>query len=588
MLYKKYKESNGGEMRQVNNDDDNTRETMNLKKILLGLLPFWTPLIPPMGIATLKSYLHRYGYQVKIVDATIHPQFKEIYDRYFNQLKEYVPENKRANFYNVGHDVLQNHMMAQIHYKDEHEYIELVKTLIYKTFFTTTDDRQVDRLNSILSEFYTRLEKYILNLVEAEKPEVFGLTAYCHTLPASLFAFKLVKEKYPHIKTVMGGGIFVEQLSIGSENLDFFVTKTPYIDKMLVGEGEKLLLKFLRDELDKSKKVYTLMDIGEEKLDFSDMTCPDFSDLDYQVYPYIGAFGSQGCPFQCSFCSQAVFYGKYRKKPPEQIVQEMTQLNKTFNCQLFNMTDALLNPIITDLAKEIIKNNVSIYWEGYLRVAKPVLDIENTILWRHGGFYRALMGIESGSQRVLDLMNKKITPEQSKDALSSLAYSGIKTTTYWVIGHPGETEADFQKTLDFLEEARDDIYEAEAHPFQFVTLNGQVNSKEWAKQSSPLYPINTRDMIIIQTPMLNCDPSREEVYSRLNRFARHIEKLGIPNPYSIKDIYQADQRWKELHKNTVPSLMEFKNETVYIGESRRVKKIYSSQKKVMDEGDFSF
>ena len=53
-------------------------------KILLGLLPFWTPLIPPLGISCLKSYLQKRGYQIKTIDVNIEEPFADIYHNYFN------------------------------------------------------------------------------------------------------------------------------------------------------------------------------------------------------------------------------------------------------------------------------------------------------------------------------------------------------------------------------------------------------------------------------------------------------------------------------------------------------------------------
>ena len=81
--------------------------------------------------------------------------------------------------------------------------------------------------------------------------------------------------------------------------------------------------------------------------------------------------------------------------------------------------------------------------------------------------------------RAMILISTKITTEQIKSAVASLAKAGIKTTTYWIAGYPGETEEDFQQTLDLIEEMKNDIYEAEANPFWYY-LNALVKSDEWA------------------------------------------------------------------------------------------------------------
>jgi radical SAM superfamily enzyme YgiQ (UPF0313 family) len=563
------------------------------RKILLALLPFWTPLIPPLGISSLKGFLQRYNYPVKTVDANIELEFKEIYEMYFHMLEKYIPAGKRRHLNNMGFEVLRNHMMAHLHYKDEAEYIELIKIVVSKNFFYDIHNDQALKLKEIVEAFYERLETYFLDLIERERPQLLGLSVYNDTLPASLFVFKLTKERFPQIRTVMGGGIFAGELSYSSPNYHFFLDKTPYIDKIIVGEGEKLFLKLLQGELPGSQKVYTGRDISGEHLDLTESGTPDFSDLELNYYTHLASHASRSCPFQCAFCCETTFWGKYRKKNPKQVVEELIELYDKHGIQLFLMCDSLLNPVIKGIAREFINSNISIYWDGYLRVDHAVCSPDNTMIWRRGGFYRARLGIESGSQQVLDLMGKGITIKQIKDALNSLAHAGIKTTTYWVIGYPGETEADFQQTLALIEEMRDAIYEADCNPFQYY-LTGQVNSDQWFKeyQHIPLYHEKMKDLLLVQKWNLDCPPGREEIYQRVNRFMDHCNRLGIPNPYSLNDIYLADERWKKLHKNAAPALMEFMpvngNKTGYIDENKKLRKTVCGRNPYQDDGDWGF
>jgi len=548
------------------------------KKVLLVLLPFWSPQIPPLGIACLKSFLQGHHIKVKTVDVNIEDEARKILKNYYDTLEGYIPVDKIGNLRNIGNNVLYNHMMAHINYKKETEYIELVKILVKKTFFTTIDARQVIQLSEIVHDFYQWLEKYFIDLLAKEMPDVLGLSVYRGTLPASVFAFRLTRQKHPHIKTVMGGPIFSQSLDIGSPNFEYFLERTrDFIDKIIIGEGEVLFLRYLMGELPESQRVYTLKSTDEAALDIRSAAAPDFSDFDTLFYPYLSVYVSRSCPFQCKFCAETVYWGKYRKKSAAQIVEELMKLYEKYRFQLFLMCDSLLNPVITNMSKELIRADKVVYWDGYLRVDKEVCNIENTILWRQGGFYRTRLGIESGSQRVLDLINKKVNIEQIKSAISNLAYAGIKTTTYWIIGYPGETEEDFQQTLDLLEEFKDDIYEADCNPFVYF-LTGQVNSSQWIQmnKSVPLYPENARDMLMIQAWGLDCYPPREVTYKRLNRFIEHCNALGIHNPYSLHDIYKADEHWKKMHKNAVPNQLEFiqaRDNNIYISESRNIKKI---------------
>lgn len=559
-------------------------------KILLAILPYWDPMIPPMGITTLKSFLQKHGYTVKIDDLIVKKECLEFYDNYFKTLGKYIPDEKKGNFNNIGHDVLQSHLMAYQNYTDEKEYRELIKDLIYKSYYVEVEENCVMQLNKIMENFYNMLQAYWLDLLEKEKPDVVGVTAYKCTIAASMFVLKLTKQKYPHIKTLMGGGTFNETHAPDSPNFQALLDASEgYLDKIILGQGEMLFLKYLRGELPNSKRVYTKADNDGKILDFHEQELPDFSDLDMQKYPCLAATASASCLYQCSFCIGSKVAGKYRVKKPRQTVDEMIKMYREFSHQLFFMTDSLINPIIADLANEFIKSGVSLYYDAYFKVDEPSGDIRNTLLWRRGGFYRVRLGTESGSQRILDEMDKRITVQQIKATVSALAYAGIKTTTYWVIGHPGETEKDFQQTLDLVEELKDDIFQSECNYF-LVHFSQQAHADNWRKYIQLLYPEKWLPMLTFQyyTPGPGFEPSREETFARVHRFEAHCKKLGIPNPYSYDAHMKADERWKKLHKNAVPPLMGFMSRKNYINENFNIKNVTYAQSTMSDDEDFNF
>jgi radical SAM superfamily enzyme YgiQ (UPF0313 family) len=573
-------------------DSNGIKKTGNgnscIEKILLITLPFWSTLIPAQGLANLKSFLQEYGYRVKAVDATTEKMFFELYDKYFKILKEFVPRDHWGNFYNIGHDVLRNHMMAYSNYTDQEEYNRLVSTLVQKTYYYNIDGIAISKLNCILVELFSRMEKYVLELLEEEKPSVLGLSANSGNLASTRFAFELTRRKYPGIRTIMGGCVFFNHLAVGNPDLDFFLEKTTsYIDKIIIGKGEILLLKYLQGKLPETRRVYTQDDISEDEKKSYAFDIPDFRDFDLKRYLYLAATGSEGCPYKCSFCNKSTWFGKFNKKNPVQTVSEIAKLQKRHHHRLFLMTDALLNIVITDIAREMIENELSVFLDGYLMVDKEAEEIENTLLWRRGGFYRARLGLESGSQRVLNLMGKKVTPQQTRNVVSNLAQVGIKTTTYWIIGHPHETEEDFQQTLDLIEELKNDIWEAECNLFTYFYV-GQNNSEQWADKRMLLYPQEARNMLDSQTWILDCEPSRQETYQRMIRFTEHCDRLGIPNPYTLDEIYKADERWKKLHKNAVPSVIEIINQSVDLNERKKVKKFLPLKSKQDEEDDFDF
>lgn len=579
-------------------------------KILLAMLPFNDPQIPPLGIANLKSYLKQHNYNVTTVDANVEMEFRDIFDRYFETVKQYIPPKKPGNFYSMRLDIMQFQMMAYLNYrrrleipryqkidalacKNPEEYRELVKMLVYKTFFHETADSLVNELDDITLEFFLLVEDYVLRLLEKEKPTVLGLSVCIAMLPASLLAFKLTKELYPHIQTVMGGGIYADDLALHSPNFKYFVEKTPYIDKLIVGEGEVLLLQFLKKELPAEQKVYSIKDVNNKPLDLSTVSIPDFNDFRLERYPYMSINASVGCVYNCAFCTIPTQWGKYRKKKAQQMVAELIRMSEIYGSQLFLFVDSLLNPLVTPLANALLESPATIYWDGSLKVCPEACNTDNTLLWRRGGFYRAHIGVETGSQRVLDLMDKRITVDEIKTAISSLAYAGIKTTTFWVVGYPGETEDDFRQTLALAEELKDDIYETTIRPYlHYLSPTDAATLKQLNLDQNPgnplLYPEKFKDKLMVQTWIKNTEPGREEIFWRLNRFNKHIRELGIPNPYSWLEINEADKRWQELHENGVPPLVDFKNKDMNIHECKTVEKVFFLKNTLEDDGNFDF
>lgn len=561
-------------------------------RILLVNLPFWTPLIPAQGIASLKAFLQEYDYIVKIVDAAADNRFLEFYRDYFSLLKRLIPAKNWGNFYNIGHDVLRNHLEAHTLYENRERYLELLKLLVYNTYHIFLEETQIESLDKIIERFFQLLKEYFLDLLREENPAVLGLSVNSGNLGPSTYIFKLTREHFPLVKTVMGGSIFFNHFALGTPDLERFLKRTEsYIDKLFIGKGEILLLKYLQGELPPGQRVYTLNDIGDiggtgEKVNRTSLNggnemkqkffggaggailqkaggarsrpkvaIPDMSDFNLDRYFYLSASASSSCPNKCSFCNVRFFFGDHKVKDPQQVVREMALLHEKYGHHLFFMEDSLMNTVIDDLSLGLKKENLPVYLDGYFRVDEPSCDIRKTMSWREAGFYRVRIGAESGAQHVLDMMGKKISPGLIKRSISSFANAGIKTTAYWVIGHPGETEEDFQKTLDLVEELKDDIWECECNPFTYY-YRGQAAADEWADKRLLIYPEYLEDMLLTRTWGLDCAPARDEIYERVFRFVERCDKLGIPNTYTIGDIVKADERWKKLHENAVPSVLE--------------------------------
>lgn len=139
-------------------------------------------------------------------------------------------------------------------------------------------------------------------------------------------------------------------------------------------------------------------------------------------------------------------------------------------------------------------------------------------------------------------------------------------------------------TLDLLTELKNFIYQSECNPFLYY-YSGQNSSDKWKEHRMLLYPESARDMLVFDSWTLNLEPVREVAYERMHRFEAHCRSLGIPNPYSFKEIFDADRRWKKLQKFAVPSLDQFNAEGDPIRDN--LKNRVFAEKIRHEDGDFN-
>ncbi len=509
-------------------------------KILLVKPPFFTPWTPPLGIALLKSFLGQHAYHVRCFDFNTDSELWGTHHAYFAALQQL--ENTSINDgYSKLWWILNAHMLAYVNGASPADCSRVLDSII--PLYGIKHDRHViQSLLPIVDKYFKRLEE-LTDRLDLADFGVVGASTYTTSLPSSLFFLKRIKQKYPYLMTVVGGGIFADDLAPGSYNLNVLLQEYPFVDHVVIGEGELLFLKLLQGELD--KRVMSIADIEGTMLDIAESCLPDFSDLSLELYYHLTIEGGRSCPFQCQFCSETVQWGRYRKKPMSLFARQLVDLADRYGNKSFFLADSLINPYVTNLADELLKRKANILYDGYLRADEPVTNRDRVKLWARSGLYRVRLGLESGSAHVLGLIGKRTKPQIYSEVLKSLASAGVRTTTYWVLGFPGETEQDFQETLYFIREHRQHIYELEAHPY-YYSPEGQVGSGQHEGYS--LYPDDVTQIVKFKRwDIRDRGPTREETFNRLRRLTQFAADLGLPNIYTMSERFQAEDRWQLLH-----------------------------------------
>jgi len=164
------------------------------------------------------------------------------------------------------------------------------------------------------------------------------------------------------------------------------------------------------------------------------------------------------CPFACSFCSYPVRAGDHRLADVSQVEADLRQLAK-IGVEFVYFIDDTFNvplPRFKELCRMMIKNRFPFRWLSYLRCGN--MDFEAVQLAAESGCVGALLGIESGDQEVLQIMNKFASPEKYRKAIRWLEDAGIMTWALFFIGFPGDGETGLANTISLVADTAPSFY----------------------------------------------------------------------------------------------------------------------------------
>jgi anaerobic magnesium-protoporphyrin IX monomethyl ester cyclase len=174
----------------------------------------------------------------------------------------------------------------------------------------------------------------------------------------------------------------------------------------------------------------------------------------------------RGCPFRCNWCAKPIFGDTYRSQPPEAVAQEMQILKERYAAQHLWFADdifALNRHWVRQLAVEVEKRGCALPFKVQART--DLMTPETIAALKRAGCAEIWMGVESGSQKILDAMDKGLRVEQVHSARANLRREGIRACFFLQFGYPGESWADIRKTIALVRETRpDDIGVSFSYP----------------------------------------------------------------------------------------------------------------------------
>ncbi len=187
----------------------------------------------------------------------------------------------------------------------------------------------------------------------------------------------------------------------------------------------------------------------------------------------------RGCPYTCKWCSTAVYGQSYRRRPPELVAAELRMLKDTYAPDSIWFVDdvfSVSHKWIKKFHEEVIKQDAIIPFECITRAER--LNDEILQLLKEAGCYRIWIGAESGSQKIIDAMDRRVDVDVVKSAIQKTNALGMETGTFIMIGYPGENEADINKTISYLKAANPTHFTITvAYPIKGTSLYNEIEDK---------------------------------------------------------------------------------------------------------------
>ena len=195
----------------------------------------------------------------------------------------------------------------------------------------------------------------------------------------------------------------------------------------------------------------------------------------------------RGCPYTCKWCSTAVYGQSYRRRSPQLVVDEIEYLIQEYKVDALWFVDDVFtvsHKWLKAFSEEMQSRKIQIPFECITRAER--MNEEVIIQLKKAGCFRIWIGAESGSQRIIDLMDRQVDIKKVSEMMQLTKKHGIETGTFIMVGYPTETLEDINLTIDYLKEADPDLFTITvAYPIKGTGLYEQIESKivvqpEWS------------------------------------------------------------------------------------------------------------
>jgi anaerobic magnesium-protoporphyrin IX monomethyl ester cyclase len=309
----------------------------------------------------------------------------------------------------------------------------------------------------------------VLDRIETSRPAIIGISIMVTMSRNAFDLLAYLRKRLTKTLFVAGGPLPTVHPAMFAEKFDL----------VFCGEGDVTFPRFCQDYLSSCDDPHNL-----ETLDLSSypglyrkrdgqvwssppvhhsseildhLPLPDRSGFDHHQYQAVmekntglkqtSLMVTRGCPFSCDFCSKPVWGDLFRKPPLEKVFSEIEEIISLGYSCLWIADDCftLDSGYLIAFCHEMIRRDVPVGWTCLSRVDRLTPGLVD--LMKRAGCIRVYLGLESGSNETLGLMNKRVTVEQGIRAVQLFSEAGIGTAGFFMVGYPGESIGSIEKTF---------------------------------------------------------------------------------------------------------------------------------------------
>lgn len=375
-------------------------------KVALVILPAWSILFPPYSLAKLTGLLRHFGYSVKNYDINV--------EAYHYFIKEHGQDYWRTERYFL--------------WENEENFNQ---------YF-------LDDLKPLLDN--------VINEIISSGVSVVGFSLFSTNVFCSFYMAKRLRELNPNICLLAGGPETISGISKfkeGEKGYNLF-------NYIFVGESEDNLINILENLPTQLPLNHTIGSI-ESRLSLEAYPYSDYSDFNIRNYTQHGISleSSRGCVAKCTFCAETFFW-KFRSQSAKRVVDEIEHYVKTYKVKRIWFVDSLINGNLknfeemVDLLRE---RKLEIKWHSMARCdgRMDLIFLRKVIA---SGCTALSFGVESGSEKVLLDMKKKINIWEIENNLRDTHKLGMSNHIHWQVGFPTEEPIDILHGFQLLYNAR--------------------------------------------------------------------------------------------------------------------------------------